>query len=65
MSKLNLVKYMKPYGDKAVEMKTTSINLESHQYDFIRAKRLNLSQLIRDLIQGLINEETKQNKGDK
>lgn len=40
----------------------TSVNLERKQIDFIRKKRVNLSALVRSVIDSLIVDEEKQEK---
>lgn len=59
MTKLN--KYIKTKArDPGSESFTTSINIEKRQYNFIKENNINLSQLIRDMLNELIDE----NKGE-
>jgi hypothetical protein len=51
-----LQRYIKSQGTK-VEMKTTSINLETTQYNFVKLKNINLSKILRDFIQELMDED--------
>jgi hypothetical protein len=70
--KIDLTRFIKnPQGDK-VEMKVTSLNIELRQLEFLRRHNLNLSLLIREYLDNLIqdsellsdtnNEPTKENK---
>tara|TARA_R110000868_G_scaffold411564_2_gene705370 strand:+ start:1045 stop:1227 length:183 start_codon:yes stop_codon:yes gene_type:complete len=54
----NLNKYLKnKEQDENHSTKTTSVNLELKQIDFLRAKNLNLSLMVRDLIDELMNQD--------
>ncbi len=54
MSKLD--KYIKNKQGEKVLMKTTSLNLEERHLEFLRAKDLNLSKMIRDFLDELMLE---------
>lgn len=43
--------------NEKTELKVTSVNLEARQLEFVRRKDLNLSMLIRDVIDRLIQDE--------
>lgn len=63
MDDLKLKKYVKVAPSKS-ELQTTSITLAKRHVDFVRKANLNLSHLIRDVIDQIIkDEESKKGKG--
>lgn len=54
MASDSLQRYIKDSTGQKVELKITSINLEIQQHDFVKVKRLNLSLLVRDLLNSLM-----------
>ena len=54
---LNIKKYAKTTGEKG-ETQVTSISLDLKQKQFIDAQKINLSALVRDVIESLIKESS-------
>jgi hypothetical protein len=64
MKKINLSDYKKNRVDK-LDSVTTGINLERKQLEFIQANNVNLSALVRDIIEALITEDIEKQSRDK
>ena len=60
----NLKNYIKDNKEK-LDIETTSITLEKKHMIFVRKLNLNLSKLVRDYINDLINEGIKNEKSKK
>ena len=58
MSVLKLDRYIKNVKGDKVESKTRSVNLEQRHIEFLNQRKLNLSLMVRDLIDKLIKDET-------
>lgn len=60
--KLELIRFIKNSSGSKVEMKTTSLNLELRHMEFLKNNNLNLSLMIREYLDGLI--ESVENSAD-
>ena len=56
-----LIKYIKA---EPKDLVVTSVNLERKQHEFIKVNRINLSELIRDTIQKMLDEVEENNNGN-
>lgn len=61
MAKLDLSKHTKTVASKTNTV-VTSVNIFEYQRDFLHAKKLSLSSLVRDLIDQIIADTKKEGK---
>lgn len=52
-----LERFIKNKSGEKVENKTTSINLEKRHHDFLKERNLNLSAMVRDMLERLMSAE--------
>lgn len=57
MSAPKLDRFIKDKTGEKVSMKTTSVNLEAKHMEFLKRKNLNLSALIREVLDGYMEDE--------
>lgn len=57
MSAPKLDRFIKDKQGDKVLMKTTSVNLEQRQLDFLKRHNLNLSKIIRERLQELMEDQ--------
>ena len=53
---MKLLKYIKTKSGEKVEHVVTSLNIQKRHRDFLDGKQINLSALVRDLLDELIRE---------
>lgn len=55
-----LNRYIKNSKGEKVEQKTTSINIEARHLQFLKSRNLNLSHIVRDYLNELIEQTEKE-----
>lgn len=53
----DLTRFIKNKTGEKVQQKTTSINIEVRHFEFLERKKLNLSKLVREFIDSLIESD--------
>jgi len=53
-----LDRFIKDKSGVKVSMSTTSVNLESRHMEFLKRRNLNLSAMVRELLDSLITDES-------